>query len=175
MKRKALSELIKIIESLREENEKFDSLTLTYRSKVHPATKWEQAQLEVELGLQLPPDLIEFWNLTSGMRLFEEIHYRQWGLILWSAAEVMNNHKNQENSVCENLNSSDLVIGEFKGDLDLVVMRCDPKAGDYGHILIADAIDPRREWDLVADSLREFLERYLESPKVKYWSTSNQT
>lgn len=66
----------------------------------------------------------------------------------------------------------DLVLGRFIGDSDLLVIRCDPSSSDFGHLLMATPIDPRKEWYRVAESLSAFLALYIKAGGDKAWVTS---
>lgn len=63
--------------------------------------------------------------------------------------------------------TDDFVIGEFLGDLDLLIM-APSEAGDR-KVLVALPLDDRRDWYPAASSLAEFLEKYLQSSGMKYW------
>jgi hypothetical protein len=63
--------------------------------------------------------------------------------------------------------AGDVVVAEFLGDSQLVVVRSDREAGDFGRVLIALPIDPRSEWRVVSDSILDFIARVAESPE--YW------
>jgi hypothetical protein len=63
----------------------------------------------------------------------------------------------------------DLVIGEFLGDAERLVVRCSPSAEDYGRVYIALPIDPRVEWESPAASLSAFLALYLDAHGDKFW------
>ena len=57
--------------------------------QVLPPQPWDQKAFEELLGMTLPLTIINLWNQISGLRLFEDITYRQWSLILWSPAQVI--------------------------------------------------------------------------------------
>ena len=63
----------------------------------------------------------------------------------------------------------DLVIGTFLGDSDLLVVRCDPDSPDFGHVMVALPLDPRRDWYRVAGNLETFLQEYERSEGAKFW------
>jgi hypothetical protein len=73
--------------------------------------------------ITLPSDLIQFWEETSSVHLFEEINYGQWGLVIWSPEEVLTKHPErfQERAYSEDFRKGDLIIGSFLGDLDMPV------------------------------------------------------
>ena len=115
-----------------------------------------------------PPDLVEFWLLTESVRLFEDQQYSQWGLVIQSPEDAVSLTQ-QSRDDNPGLVRTDLVIGEFLGDSDLLAVRCNPDVADYGCVIIASAIDPRADWEIAAKSLHEFLDRFINSGGEKYW------
>lgn len=65
--------------------------------------------------------------------------------------------------------AGDLVVGEFLGDSDLLIVRCDPAAADYGKIIVALPLDPRGDWYEVAESLGKFFEKYERAHGARFW------
>lgn len=65
--------------------------------------------------------------------------------------------------------AGDLVVGEFLGDSDLLIVRCDTTAADYGKVVVALPLDPRGEWYEVAESLGKFFEKYERAHGAKFW------
>ncbi|MGH2557157.1 MAG: hypothetical protein ACRDHO_15805 [Actinomycetota bacterium] len=65
------------------------------------------------------------------------------------------------------LKSDDVVLGEFLGDLDLLVLA--PSEVGQRRILIALPLDNRAEWFGVGSTLGEFLARYFHGMGDKYW------
>ena len=61
----------------------------------------------------------------------------------------------------------DVVIGEFLGDLELLVIA--PSETSRRRILIALPLDPRDEWYRAASELGQFLESYFNARGDKYW------
>jgi hypothetical protein len=51
----------------------------------------------------------------------------------------------------------------------LVIVRCDPSQTDYGAVVIAAPIDPREDWPRVAESVTDFIKRFLDCKEQKYW------
>jgi hypothetical protein len=62
------------------------------------------------------------------------------------------------------------VIGKFLGDSDLLVIRCSQSEEDFGNVLVALPLDPRPDWDHVAESLADFLDEYAKTGGEKYWT-----
>lgn len=64
---------------------------------------------------------------------------------------------------------SDLIIGEFYGDSDLLLVRCDPNSDDYGSIFVVLPIDQRQDWYIVANTFQEFISKFYETQGDKFW------
>ncbi len=114
-------------------------------------------------------ELRVLWENVSSLRLFEDVRYGQWGLILWSPEQVVDAHRKHVKGREQDFRPGDVILGEFLGDSDLLVLRCDPEAEDYGSVLIALPIDPRAEWYRVGTSLLGFLMKFVEAQGEKFW------
>ena len=118
-----------------------------------------------------PTDLAEFWSIARTARLFEDQSYGQWGLeVLDPQTAVSTTRQFRERRIRDYVDG-DLVIGKFLGDSDLLVIRCDPAADDFGNVLVALPIDPRSEWYCVANSLSSFLTSFIKTGGEKAWAT----
>lgn len=126
-------------------------------------------QLALDLQVTLPDDLNHLWNLAASVHLNEDVTYGQWGLVIWKPSQALSNQDFLRSQRASNYIDGDLIIGEFLGDSDLLLIRCDPQADDFGSVIIVLPLDARSEWYYVATSLAEFLQKYLESPDRKYW------
>jgi hypothetical protein len=143
---------------------------MTLQCRVFPPVVWEKKGLERALSLVLPDELQNLWSIASEIRLMEDVNYGQWGCILWSPNEVIQRHLEATSwKRSEDLRPGDLVIGNFRGDPDLVILRCDSTQADYGSIVIALPMDERAEWPVVARSISEFIEEFASNPERKYW------
>lgn len=141
-------------------------------SSVHPPVRWDPESIEKTIVGSLPDELRVLWSEASEIRLNCDNHYGQWGCILWSPDDLL---ARQRDSMSwrgggGDFRSGDLIVGEFRGDCDLVVVRCNALASDYGHVLIAVDTDERKEWPCVAASLSEFIARFQGDPLHKYWT-----
>jgi hypothetical protein len=131
-----------------------------------PATKSEMSILPAGC----PPELREFWSEVATARLFEDKEYGQWGLeILDPIKSVEATERFQRERQRESV-YGDLVVGQFLGDSDVLIVRCDPNCTDFGNALIALPLDPRVDWDVVGISFGAFLERYVTSGGEKFWT-----
>jgi hypothetical protein len=126
----------------------------------------------VNLGLQIPPELVEFWQNASNAMLFEDVDYGQWGLQIFPYSEVEVNTKLAQKRRSKQFRPGDLVVGQFLGDLDQLIVRCDASASDFGSVVIALQIYPREEWPTVAINFREFLNKYADANGDMYWEKS---
>jgi hypothetical protein len=118
-----------------------------------------------------PSDLRCFWIEVATARLFVDQEYGQWGLEILSPEQSMEltaryREERQSDSV-----EGDLVIGQFIGDSDLLIVRCDSNADDFGSVVIALPLDHRIEWDTAGKSFSGFLENYVMSGGEKFWAT----
>lgn len=122
-----------------------------------------------QLPSGLPPDLIEFWRTCESARLFEDRKYGQWGLVLLNPQESTERSNAFRERRARDYMSGDRIVGEFLGDSDLLIVRCDPAASDFGKIVVALPIDARDAWPVVAPSFSEFLNKYTEEKGNKFW------
>jgi hypothetical protein len=143
---------------------------MVLRSEAKAPVTWELSDIENALGVKLPQENELLWSRVSELRLNEDVTYGQWGCILWSPVEVVARHKQASDwRGPDNFRAGDVIIGEFRGDTDLVVLRCDPSKRDYGKIVIALAIDPGGEWPFVASSITDFVLQFLSHTEKKFW------
>ena len=117
---------------------------------------------------ELPDDALTLWRECRGARLFEDVDYGQWGLKLLSPQASRD--RTGEDYLSEDLLPDDIVIGEFIGDLDLVVLA--PSEEGSRRVLIAGEIDTRPKWQGVGSDLAQFLEKYVDASGDKYWKAA---
>ncbi len=144
------------------------AIAMPLNSEIAPPIPRSTQALETRLNISLPEDLQELWQKCNGLHLFEDKTYGQSGLIIWSPQEVLEKHQTLKRNSNE-FESEDLIIGEFLGDSDLLVVRCNPNATDFGQIIIALPIDHRADWYYLAYSLPDFLQRFIASQGEKFW------
>ena len=116
---------------------------------------------------ELPADLVALWRTTREARLFEDQDYGQWGIVLLDPAASARRTARERADRPEDLQPDDIVIGEFLGDADLVVL--EPKPDGGARVLIDLPLDPRADWPLAADDLGEFLATYFENNGEMFW------
>ncbi len=149
---------------------------LPMRCLTLPQLSWEPAALEATLGIDLPIDLKYLWDGCSGIVLFQDMTYSQWGLVLWSPDQALVRHQRYITTLYDepgDVLAGDFIIGEFLGDRELIVIRSDATADDFGTVVIARPLDARQDWPSVAASISEFLSRFLRANLQrfgeKYW------
>lgn len=130
-----------------------------------PATAAEIAQAWP--GHRLPEQLLEAWSTARQARLFADTEYGQWGLVLLSPAASAERTETELRARSGEYHSGDVVIGEFLGDQELVVLA--DANGGAGRVLIARPLDDRADWDVAAVDLGEFLQSYFARAGDKYW------
>lgn len=91
---------------------------------------------------------------------------------MWGPSETLRKHPQELHGRWRDWREGDLFVGQFLGDADRLLVRCNPSAPDFGSVLIALPIDPRRDWPIVGASLVEFLSRYLTVAGDKFWEPS---
>ena len=119
-----------------------------------------------------PLELLQFWREARAADLFVDAQYGQWGLrILSPTQSIRKTAKLRVDSSAE-LIEGDLVVGEFLGDSDLLLVRCDPAARDYGCVLVVLPIDKRKDWPTIAANFSQFISRFAESSGDKFWENA---
>lgn len=118
-------------------------------------------------GLVLPDDVVDLWATCRGARLFEDIDYGQWGLVILDPATSAARTAQERASRPSDVMHDDIVLGEFLGDQELVIV-APSEAGDR-RVMIALPLDSRSDWTGVAHSLGNFLQAYFVAAGDKYW------
>lgn len=126
---------------------------------------------EVDLawpGRRLPEQLVQLWAAARGARLLVDVDHGQWGLVLLSPAGSAERTRVEHSARPDDYQPDDIVVGEFLGDQELVVV-----AGGEAHqqVLVALPLDPRAHWYVAADDLAQFLSLHLRHGGDKYWES----
>ena len=121
------------------------------------------------LVAKLPPDLAELWSELESARLFEDPDFGQWGLVIGSPVRARALTRSFRADRAADYSPGDLVIGEFLGDSELLLARCDMAADDYGRIMVVLSIDARREWYVAGETFAIFLRDYARAAGAKFW------
>jgi hypothetical protein len=168
--------------SIRDILERLERDWATPRPVLHPGSKTPallQCSVERVAGVEPAPgaaplvgDLAELRRHARSARLFVDSRYGQWGLVLLSPERSREATEAFRTRRARDHREGDLVVGEFLGDSDLLLVRADPHEPDAGKVIVALPLDPRAEWYAPAASLREFLERFERAEGAKYWEPS---
>jgi hypothetical protein len=141
-----------------------------YVCKVLDPVPWNRDEFERELGIEIPPELAELWNLCGGLILCEDDTFQQWGLVVRAPPDpdlfTLNREYREDKA---GVLPGDLVFARFWGDRERALFRSDKTAADYGRIMIVAEMEPRSEWKIAAHSLEEFLVRFMDASGEKYW------
>ena len=116
---------------------------------------------------QLPSELTLAWRRSRESWLFEDTNYGQWGLHLLAPQDCAAITRRELVGRPEDYRSDEIVIAEFLGDSDLLVMS--PNATGGAKILIALPLYFREDWPVAASSLSEFLNLYREAEGMMFW------
>lgn len=119
---------------------------------------------------ELPTEIVEAWSVSRESRLFEDVDYGQWGLVLLSPAAAAERTAAERSERSDAYRPDDIVVGEFLGDQELLVLA--PSEAGPGHVLVALPLDDRCDWHAVADDLAQFLCKYLDALGDKFWEPS---
>jgi len=144
------------------------AIAMPLNSEIAPPIPRSTQALETRPNISLPEELQELWQKCNGLHLFEDKTYGQSGLIIWSPQKTLEKHQTLRQNSNE-FESEDLIIGEFLGDSDLLVVTCNPNATNFGQIIVALPIDHREDWYYLTYSLPDFLQRFIASQSEKFW------
>lgn len=95
-------------------------------------------------------------------------------MILWSPNQVVIEQEKRITQREQDFRPGDLIIGEFLGDADLLVLRCDANSPDFGNVIIALPLDSREEWDIAGLTLESFLNQLIAANGDKFWENQTQ-
>lgn len=132
------------------------------RCEFEPAAAPEEIELAAERR-PVPDGVRALWSAASASTWFVDVDYGQWGLRLWAPAEAIDRTEEYERRRPDDAAPGDVVIGEFLGDLDQLVIAAD------GSVLVALPLDPRPDWYRVGSSPAAFAERYEGAVGHKFW------
>jgi len=110
----------------------------------------------------LPAEVKSFWAVYRGGELFKDVAYGQWGLRIFSPEASATETKRYREIQPYRVTDEDLVLGEFLGDSDLLLVH------RTGSVLLSTPLDKRAVWHQEA-SLLLFLRQYVDRQGDKYW------
>jgi len=127
-------------------------------------------------GAEVPPDLAAaplelqvLWKNYRDLRLFEDPAFGQWGLHIFNPHEAAAATRMWSHDIRGDYRRGDIVVGEFLGDGERLLVRSDPGLGDFGSVVVSLPLYSRSEWPVVASALLEFLDRFISMQGAKYW------
>lgn len=129
----------------------------------------EGRQVDANYPFKIPEDLKQFWSITNTAELFKDNEFGQWGLRILDPSQTLSVTEDEKQRPGRDFDENDLIIGEFIGDSDLLILSDDNDDGQYDSVRIALPIDKRKDWPVVAAGLTEFLEKYVSYEGDKYW------
>jgi hypothetical protein len=128
-----------------------------------PASESELVGFTIDRGLR------EFWLTTKSADLFKDTKYGQWGLRILSPEKSREETEKVLLSRSNDFRTTDLIIGKFYGDSDLLILDTACSRSNGLAILVALPLGSRVEWKEVAGSFSEFLSLLLFHEGDKYW------
>jgi hypothetical protein len=146
-----------------------EPLPVEFRMAVGAPIPYEPHDIEECLGLVLPEPLTDLWSVASSVELFRDVTYGQWGLVLWDPRAALAGTRGRRTRPADQ-RPGDLLLGEFLGDVEKLLLRCDVAMPDFGRVVVEPGLDRREDWKTVGDSLADFLTRYLEAGGEKFWT-----
>jgi len=143
-----------------------------YRFEAVPPVPWNKRSVEEAFQITIPLDLEVLWNHASAMHLFQLVSsINPTGLTILSP-DNLNVAQEEARTMAfpRDLQPSDLVIGVHRVLYDFrVIIRCDSSVDDFGFIFVTQEMEHRHEWVYAAESLTEFLRRYIDAVGQEYW------
>ncbi len=147
-----------------------EPLHVRFGTRILERVAWDRSTLESKLNVSVPDELVALWDVASSLRLFEDLTYGQWGLVVLPPSAALEETESRTRSgPSERIRPGDLVVGRFLGDSDILLLRCNRGADDFGRVLVELPIYARSQWPLVGATLDEFLRRYIREAGEKFW------
>jgi hypothetical protein len=152
---------------------------LGMQSPFRLACKFEKGLSEEEIRSVVddvtPPELREFWRSARAAKLFFDVDFGQWGLNVFSPETSRIETAEFRTDREADFVVGDVVCGRFYGDTDMLLIRSDPAARDFGTVIVALPLYPRKDWFLAAKSFTIFLKTYAETFGDKFWETNKSS
>jgi hypothetical protein len=154
-----------------------DSASARYRFTVLSPVPWNKSTVEATFQVTISSDLETLWNSASALDLFQlEGSISPTGVSILSPYDLVEAQEEARTvAFPQDLLQTDLVIGVHKVLYDFrIVIRCDPAIDDFGFVFVTQELDERAEWVYAAESLGDFLLRYLDAAGAEYWHTGEE-
>ena len=130
------------------------------------ACRLDEGVADGDIPAQVAGELRGFWRRTSGGLLLADERFGICGLRLHDPAAAKQTAQYRASYGYPVL-ESDLVLGEFVGDTDMLIIDA------QGKVVISAASYPRDNW-YIFDSLADVLRRYVEAEAEKYWELTGK-
>lgn len=140
--------------------------TFLLRCSFFPATP---SEVTFNPQITIANDLQRFWKVFDRAELFRDIMYGQWGLDILSPEDAILYTKWEIECRPRDFVITDLIIGQFRGDSDILMVNCNSQANNYGQIMVVTPFDDRHDWVVVADNFTNFLKLYAQYNGDKFW------
>ncbi|SRR5258706_4523218 len=111
-----------------------------------------------------PAEVRSLWSTYGGGELFKDAKFGQCGLRIFSPAASARETLRYQNIQPGRTLDTDLILGEFLGDSDLLIVDAS------GSVHISLPIDERQKWHR-EQSLSSFLHKYVAVHGEKYWES----
>ena len=127
------------------------------------ASEDELREMSIDQGLRA------FWRQTRSADLFKDVRYGQWGVQILPPDQALQVTDLEGSERPDQFLPTDLVIGKFYGDAELLLAdgsRC--KNGETP-ILVVLPLYTRSSWPEAARSFEGFLDLFTAAQGDKYW------
>ncbi len=115
----------------------------------------------------VPDELRALWRRCRTARLYGDVDYGQWGMVLLSPARCRELTQQYREISERDAAPGDLVVCEFLGDWERAIYARD--AVGEPRVLIADPLECRADWSVAGPSLVALLQGFLVAAGDKYW------
>lgn len=159
---KTFTQIINSLE-IRNPQQTFEGLLANHLVS-EPASEGEIETLERRIGKKVPTILRELYQVSNGLALFA---YEDIGGFKFFSLKELENWNNLYSENIEALTSPKwLIFGESIADGEYYGF-CPPKSDHSVYEIILE--NPEAEWQVIANSLPEFIAKIIEERGRKYW------
>ncbi len=128
--------------------------------------KWNKGANDTQLQKisdKCPTDYVDFLKFTNGAILYYDTKYGQWGYEFFSIEQMLKETISTRDLGYE-LPESCFVIARCFGDSDLILINLENSSIIYGEGSL-----PYKEWETIATTFEEFIDKLIASKGNKYW------